>query len=937
MIQDWLASLKKRMSKGAFWVEVIVALVVGGGIFLGTNEIRGRGYLKLNDGKGYLMAQELKHHDFLHLRQKVNYGTNMVTHTNVVIIGADEWDIQRFGWPLQDDTVAEILAKIASYNPAAIALDLYRDMPVPKRGDLIHHLNEVLTNNANIITISQIDLEEPELTIKAPKILEGDAVRVGENSFANDPDLKIRRGMLYFYSDAGIHASLATVMASRLIGKNWWELLVPAPGPILKIPSLPLQSLGLTNGQQIAMAVTQKTTRGESSETDSTGVIRFSASDHSLQYSDEGEVIPSTNIVELADSSDVDDPNGDIQAVSLTAADGVLSIDTRMVGVALPPGDWFPEVIGTEYEFSYLLDTDNDPSTGSRVEGVEGLGADLVVRLVCKVDETVNVESGTVFRPASENGATNEIVMPDFPFGSVRDDMSELKIGKALFTNFDGNRGPYSGADPGGYTFSMDYRGAKSDQFPRFTVRSLMGEENSKDGDEASPCCESGQCHCSVRREDIEGKLVLFGAVASSLKDYYPMPHDDRERLLATHAMATDQLLRSYYNGDEVTQYWTQSGESWWIAFWSFMGVILGFAVRENPGMRLLILAPIMLVGLWAYTWWQFYNNQLWLPLIPPALAMFGSAVLMVFYLFLTEGRQKKAISGMFSTMVSPEVLKYLQEESGSLKLAGERREATMFFSDVAGFTTISEKLNAEQLAAVLNEYLTPMSDIIINYGGYIDKYEGDAIMADYGVPIWGDEDPHSHAWKCCWAAIEQQQKIVPLGAELKEKYDVEIGARMGINTGFVSAGNMGSTQKMQYTVMGDAVNQAARFEPACKIFGVLIMIGQSTYEMAGDKIETRKLGLLVAKGKKQAVGVYELLAKKGELDETMTKLVQKFEAAWVIYAQGKFMEAKAGFEECLTIVPDDEPSRTYVEQCDHFANNPPPEGWAGEWIQLTK
>ena len=122
-------------------------------------------------------------------------------------------------------------------------------------------------------------------------------------------------------------------------------------------------------------------------------------------------------------------------------------------------------------------------------------------------------------------------------------------------------------------------------------------------------------------------------------------------------------------------------------------------------------------------------------------------------------------------------------------------------------------------------------------------------------MPIWGDADPHSHAWKCCWAAVEQQEKLVPLSVELKEKYDVEIGVRMGINSGFVSAGNMGSTQKMQYTVMGDAVNQAARFEPACKIFGVLIMIGESTYEMASDKIEARKLGLLVAKGKKQGQG----------------------------------------------------------------------------------
>ena len=929
IIQDWLAALRKRISKRAFWVEVLVALVVGGGIFWGIKNLR---------ANGYIVTQELQHHDFLHLLQDPDFGSKLITHTNVVIIGADEWDIQRFGWPLQDDTVAQILGKIASFKPAAIALDLYRDMPVPKRGDLIHHLNEVLTNNANIITISQVDLEEPELTIKPPAVLQGDAVRVGENSFASDPDLKIRRGMLYFYSDAGIHPSLAIQMAARFIGKNWWELLVPAPGPVLKIPSLPFQTLGLTNGQPISMVVVQKTSRGQAVEIDNTDVIKFVASDNPLQYSEAGEVIPSTNIIELSDGKDVADLNGDISSVKVTTADGVLAVDTRVRGVALPPSDWYPEAMGGEYEFSILLDTDNDPSTGLKPDGIDGLGADLVARVICKVREADNVESGTVFRPAGGNSATNETVMPDFAFGSVRDDLSELKIGKALFTKFDGNRGPYSGTDSGGYTYSMDYRGASSHQFPRFTVRALMGDEKAKEGDVASAsCCKSSECRCSVKPSDIEGKLVFFGAVASSLKDYYAMPHNDRERLLATHALATDQLLRSFYNGDEVTQYWTRRGESWWIGFWSFMGVLLGFAVRENPGLRLLVLAPIMFFGLLAFASWQFYSNQLWLPVIPPALAMFGSAVVMVFYLFLTEGRQKKAISGMFSTMVSPEVLKYLQEESGSLKLAGERREATMFFSDVAGFTTISEKLDAEQLAAVLNEYLTPMSDIIINYGGYIDKYEGDAIMADYGVPIWGDGDPHSHAWKCCWAAIEQQVKLKSLSLELKDKYDVEIGARMGINTGFVSAGNMGSTQKMQYTVMGDAVNQAARFEPACKIFTVLIMIGQSTYDMAKDKIEVRKLGLLVAKGKKQAVGVYELLSKKGELDETMTNLVTKFESTWEIYAKRGFVEGKRGFEDCLKIVPDDGPSLAYIEQCEHFAENPPPEDWAGEWIQLTK
>ena len=148
-------------------------------------------------------------------------------------------------------------------------------------------------------------------------------------------------------------------------------------------------------------------------------------------------------------------------------------------------------------------------------------------------------------------------------------------------------------------------------------------------------------------------------------------------------------------------------------------------------------------------------------------------------------------------------------------------------------------------------------------------------------------------------------------------------GGRAVCMRGAVSGGNMGSTQKMQYTVMGDAVNQAARFEPACKIFTILIMIGQSTYDMAKDKIEVRKLGLLVAKGKKQAVGVYELVAK--------------FEPTWDIYAKGGFAEAKREFEGCLEIIPDDGPSLAYIEQCEHFTENPPPQDWAGEWIQLTK
>ena len=404
--------MAKRMSKGAFWLEVLVALLVGGGTFWGVKALR---------DEGLLMGQELLHHDFLHLQQENGYGTNHVTtHTNIVIIGADERDIQRFGWPLEDDMVSKILEKIASHEPAGIALDLYRDMPVPKRGDLVHHLNNTLTNHPNIIGISQIDLEEPDLTIKAPLVLRDKPTRVGENSFANDDDRMLRRGMLYFYSDAGIHPSLGLLMTAQYLGKNWGELITLAPGPILKLP-MAIADLTLTNGQPISVAAVSRTTRNGESETDVTGVLKITASDNPLQYDEEGNEIASTNIVEISDSGGITDLNGDIQTLKVTASDGAITIDTIVAGTALPPADWFPERADTEYEFRWLFDIDNDASTGLKVDGVSGLGADIVAEI--RFDSGKGIETGHAYRPALNAGETNSVVIPELYFGSVQEGM----------------------------------------------------------------------------------------------------------------------------------------------------------------------------------------------------------------------------------------------------------------------------------------------------------------------------------------------------------------------------------------------------------------------------------------------------------------------------------------------------------------------------------
>ncbi|MBM30823.1 MAG: hypothetical protein CMD77_07925 [Gammaproteobacteria bacterium] len=930
---NWLSKNAKRVFSRKFWQEAFFTCAIGGGVFLAIWFLR---------EKQLFMGMELYHHDKLHLAQSLDFSkpylaqdfpwldfkqkgdswsSNRIdTKSNIVVVEGTEKDVRQFGWPLEDQTLASILERIASFEPKAILLDIYRDIPVPRSGTQIHKLEKVLTNHTEIVVIRQIDLTDPEMTIEAPKVLRGDPTRIAENSFASDSDTTIRRGMLYMNdNEGGFHMSVAYQMVSRFLPDDW---IGAAPSPLLTA-YIPLGDLGITNGQAIRFA----------------GFQEGASDDWSIDWTESAKatiVSSNTPIAEIRDRRDMEDPHGDLRRVSMQVDEEVMTLQMQVDANILPPSNVLPKDLSNRYYFHWLLDLDSDVDTGWNSLEYEGaatgvrdpIGVDVIIQVGWRDGAPDGVKA---YRPGEED----KPIFEDFGYtGSNPDYPFRFQIGKAVYNRLETGDGPYVGEELSGYTYPFDYKGSRGEDFNSFTIAQVMDKD--KDG---ARCCNASSCKCprAAEKEDFKGKLVFFGAVAKSLKDVYSLPHEDNEYLIYAHAMASDQLLRAYYNGDPLTQYWSSKGETTWIILWSFMGVLLGLFVKNNPGTRLLIFGPVLFAILFTAVLLAFFKYNYWLPFFPPALAMFGSAVLMVFYLFLTEGKQKKAISGMFSTMVSPEVLKFLQEDPDNFRLAGDRKPATIFFSDVAGFTTIAEKLSAEELAKVLNEYLTPLSDIIIRYGGYIDKYMGDAIMADFGVPVWNDEDPDSHAWKSCWAAIEQQEMLVPLSADFKEKYDVEIAVRMGVNTGFVSAGNMGSTQKMQYTVMGDAVNQAARFEPACKIFGVLIMIGESTYQMAKDKIEARKLGLLVAKGKYKSVEVYELLAKKGDLDETKSKLVQKFEAAWAIYAQGKFDEAKVAFGECLKIVPDDGPSLAYIEQCTRFTSDPPPENWAGEWIQLAK
>ncbi|NCY20513.1 adenylate/guanylate cyclase domain-containing protein [bacterium] len=430
--------------------------------------------------------------------------------------------------------------------------------------------------------------------------------------------------------------------------------------------------------------------------------------------------------------------------------------------------------------------------------------------------------------------------------------------------------------------------------------------------------------------EMLKDKLVLVGPYGNWSKDVirtpYPNPMPGPEVHLAALGAA---LAGSFLH---LPPRW--SGQALMVA--GALLALLLILVTHQPILRLIFLL-LAGGGYAALTFFIQDRFSLVLPAVSPALTLLFGGIGCLGYEFVLEQRAKRRVSGMFSTMVSPEVLTYMQEDPDRFRLTGEKKTATIFFSDLAGFTTISESVSAEDLAKILNRYLTPMSDLVTKFGGYIDKYAGDAIMADFGVPVWVDPDPHSHAWKACWSALEQQERLQFLKQELKAEYGCEIDARMGINTGEVAAGNMGSDKKFQYTVMGDAVNQAARFEPANKPFGTHIMIGGKTYEMAKEKIEARFLANMIVKGKTEPVPCYELLAKKGKLSEKKQKVVQLFEEAWKLHAKKSFQEAIAKFDQALGLDPEDGPSKAYRRICEGFLQTPPPEGWTGEYIQTSK
>lgn len=286
----------------------------------------------------------------------------------------------------------------------------------------------------------------------------------------------------------------------------------------------------------------------------------------------------------------------------------------------------------------------------------------------------------------------------------------------------------------------------------------------------------------------------------------------------------------------------------------------------------------------------------------------------------------------MFGKYLSPVVISEIIEKNDQVELGGKELTATIFFSDIKNFTTISEKISPTELVALLNDYFSAATDVILNYQGLIDKYIGDAIMAVFGAPVF----KKNHAELACAAALIVQQQIKKLW-QGKNQHKPELLTRIGINTGNIVVGNIGSTLRLDYTAIGDSVNLASRLEGVNKVYATNIIISESTYLDVKDQFLTRSLDRLRVKGKNEPVLIYELMSKKEDAQDSLAALSGQFQEGIACYNQKDFEKAKRLLLEIIKDFPDDGPSNLYLKRCQQFMENPPAEDWDGVFLMETK
>ena len=410
---------------------------------------------------------------------------------------------------------------------------------------------------------------------------------------------------------------------------------------------------------------------------------------------------------------------------------------------------------------------------------------------------------------------------------------------------------------------------------------------------------------------------VFFGSSAEGLLDLRPTPISRVLPGVEIHATALDNLLSHLFLRDAPRNIVLLST----ILLGLFSGILVTITRKAwQSVIAFAVCLPIpVALGFAAYAkgfWWQVAVGE-----TATLLALIGGVVVN----YATEGRQKAFIKSAFKHYLGPAVIDQIIDDPSRLQLGGEKRELTLFFSDIEKFSSFSEKLDPQTLTSLLNEYLTDMTDIILEEGGYLDKYIGDAIVAYWNAPL----DQPDHAIRACRTVLRCQRRLAEKREVYKQRTGVTIKARIGMNTGEVTVGNMGSRDRFNYTVLGDAANLASRLEGANKAFGTYAMISEETWSKTEGQFVGRELGQLRVVGREKPVRVYEIMGFTGE---PLPAFIPDYERGLKLCTEANWSEALKLFEK----YPDDPPSRTYAAKCKLLLSDPSRK-WEGVWSLTEK
>ena len=440
------------------------------------------------------------------------------------------------------------------------------------------------------------------------------------------------------------------------------------------------------------------------------------------------------------------------------------------------------------------------------------------------------------------------------------------------------------------------------------------------------PYLSAADVLAGLHLDRLRDKYVLIGTSAAGLLDLRATPFASIFPGVEIQATLIDNLL----GGDPLTyDLYTEIGLTY--ALVAGGGLLLSALLAYATPLIGALAGLVCLLATAGGSYFFFLNNKI-IGITYPLLTIITVFLVVTLSNYFFAGREKRFLRDAFGHYVSPDVVSEIIKNPANLSLSGQVRNLTVFFSDIRDFTTISEKMAPTQLGRFMNRYLTAMSSVLLEHGGTVDKYIGDAIMAIWGAPLL-DNDHAARAVRASLASIKRLEKLQEEELQKDQAEKIEIG--IGLNTGEMNVGNFGSSQRFDYTVIGDNVNLASRLEGLTKVYGCRILISESTRDAAGSDFFCRYVDRVRVKGRKLPVNIYEPLCE-GEPDGDLQREVTSFQQALTAYQQRDFIAARQIMSE-LHEQNNRKLYRLYLERIEVFLSAPPPPDWDGVFVFTTK